>query len=73
MRTDLLPTSYDAKVARVIEEAAEVLKCIGKMQRFGKQAQDPVTKIKYDNEADLREELTHLKHSIEQLEAWYNI
>ncbi len=71
MREDLLPTSFEGRVARIIEESAEVLKCIGKLQRFGKQAQDPVTKIKYNNEDDLREELKHLKHAISSLEDWY--
>jgi len=68
MRSDLLPTSFDGRIARLIEEAAEVLKCIGKLQRFGKQAIDPTTNIKYDNEKDLKDELQDLKHAIQELE-----
>lgn len=71
MRNDLLPTSFDGRLARLIEETAEVLKCIGKLQRFGKQAMDPVTNVKYDNEQDLRDELKDLKHAIAELEKFW--
>lgn len=70
MRNDLLPTSFEGRLGRLVEECGEVLQCVGKIQRFGKQAQDPITKIKYDNVADLKEELQHLKHSIEQTQDW---
>lgn len=72
MREDLLPTSFEGRLGRLVEECGEVLQVIGKIQRFGKQAQDPVTKIKYDNVKDLQEELQHLKHSIQQMEDWIN-
>lgn len=68
MREDLLPTSFDGRLARLIEEMAEVLKCIGKLQRFGRQATDPKTNIKYDNVKDLGDELVDLKHAIAEME-----
>lgn len=68
MRNDLLPTSFDGRIARLIEETGEVLKAIGKLQRFGKEAIDPKTNIKYDNVQDLKEELEDLKHSISEVE-----
>lgn len=68
MREDLLPTSFEGRLYRLIEESAEVLKCICKLQRFGKQAIDPKTDIKYDNVADLKEELKDLKHAIDEVE-----
>lgn len=68
MRDDLLPTSFDGRIARLIEETAEVLKCIGKLQRFGKEAIDPKTNIKYDNLKDLKEELQDLKHAVAEVE-----
>lgn len=71
MREDLLPTSFEGRIARVIEESGEVIQAIGKIQRFGKEAQDPKTKIKYNNVEDLKEELQHLKHSIKELEDWF--
>lgn len=70
MREDLLPTSFEGRLGRLIEECGEVLHVAGKILRFGKQAQDPKTKIKYDNTADLHEELQHLKHSIQHMEEY---
>jgi len=68
MRIDLLPTSFDGRLARLVEETGEVLKVCGKILRFGKEAMDPKTNIKYDNVADLKEELQDLKHAIEEME-----
>lgn len=68
MRNDLLPTSFEGRMARLIEETAEVLKCIGKLQRFGREAIDPKTDIKYDNILDLKNELEDLKHAIAEIE-----
>lgn len=68
MRNDLLPTSFEGRIARLIEETGEVLKCIGKLERFGKEAIDPKTNIRYDNVLDLKNELEDLKHSISELE-----
>lgn len=71
MREDLLPTSFEGRLSRLVEECGEVLQAVGKIQRFGREAQDPVTKIKYDNVADLRQELVDLKDSIKQIEDWF--
>lgn len=68
MREDLLPTSFEGRLSRLIEESAEVLKVIGKIQRFGSIAMDPKTNIKYDNIEDLKEELKDLKHAIGEVE-----
>jgi NTP pyrophosphatase (non-canonical NTP hydrolase) len=66
-RPDLLPVTFEGKVGKVIEEAGEVLQAIGKAQRHGWQAEDPVTGIKYDNLSDLKNELLDLQHSIQQV------
>jgi len=72
MRQDLIPKTRSKRIARVLEEAGEVIKAIGKLQRFGKIARDPKTKIKYDNVADLRAEMKDLRHAIDELERDYN-
>ena len=68
MREDLLPETFDKKLAHLVEECGEVLKAIGKIQRFGESATDPVTHIFYNNLLDLKLELQDLKHAIECLE-----
>lgn len=35
MREDLLPVTWDGKLARLEEEMGEVIKAIGKLRRFG--------------------------------------
>lgn len=67
MREDLLPNNWDAKLARVIEETGEVIKAIGKLQRFGEYATDPVTKIQYQNKQDLFGEIFDLQHALQEL------
>lgn len=64
MRPDLLPTTFDGKIGRIIEECGEVLQAIGKMQRFGLTAKDPKTGIEYDNLKDLNLELDDLRAAI---------
>lgn len=66
MREDLLPTTFDGKLYRVVEEAGEVLQAYGKMKRFGKIATDRKTGKRYDNLQDLRTELRQLHHAIEE-------
>lgn len=66
MREDLLPSTFDTKLARIEEEAGEVIKAIGKYHRFGATATDPKTNITYDNIKDIYSELSDLKHAIER-------
>lgn len=67
MRHDLLPHTFDGKVARVVEECGETLQAIGKLQRFGRVATDPSTKFTYDNVHDLNRELQDLQDAIRRL------
>ena len=71
-REDLLPTTLEGKIAKVVEEAGEVLQAIGKSQRHGFFAIDPMTKIHYDNRADLIVEMTQLREATIALEAALN-
>lgn len=67
MRQDLLPTTLDGKISKVLEECGEVIHAVGKYQRHGEVATDPKTQIKYYNLVDLYEELLDLRSSIEVL------
>lgn len=71
MRYDLLPTTYNGILIRLIEEASETIKAAAKIQRFGVIATDSKTGIKYDNVADLRSEINDLKHAIGEFEKLY--
>ena len=64
MRADLLPTTWEGRLARVEEECGEVIKAIGKMHRFGRVATDPKTKKKYDNVADIMDEVSDLSDAV---------
>jgi NTP pyrophosphatase (non-canonical NTP hydrolase) len=66
MRPDLLPRTWDTRLARVEEECGEVIKAIGKLHRFGRLATDPKTKLKYDNVADIMAEMYDLKDAIDR-------
>jgi NTP pyrophosphatase (non-canonical NTP hydrolase) len=68
MREDLLPTTLEGMLSRLVEETGEVLQVIGKIQRFGLYATDPKTGIKYDNATDLRRELADLRHALWMVE-----
>jgi hypothetical protein len=67
MRVDLLPTTLEGKISRVVEECGEVLQAIGKIQRFGYRPIDPKTGIQYDNWAELTNELGQLRHAAKQV------
>lgn len=67
MRKDLLPTTFDAKLAKIVEEAGEFLQAYGKYIRHGATPTDPLTGISYDNIKDMKAELEDLKSSIERL------
>jgi NTP pyrophosphatase (non-canonical NTP hydrolase) len=64
MREDLLPTTLDGKIAKVVEECGEVLHVIGKYGRHGWKPTDPKTGIQYNNLHDLGNELQDLNSSI---------
>lgn len=66
MREDLLPTTFEGSLSKIIEESSEVLRVIAKIQMHGFEATDPKTKIKYNNLSDLWMELKDLEHSIEE-------
>jgi hypothetical protein len=66
MRVDLLPTTWDGRLARIEEECGETIKAIGKMHRFGRTATDPKTKIEYDNVSDLMAEIYDLRDAIDR-------
>lgn len=68
MRPDLLPTTLAGMLSHVMQEAAEVIQVGSKVQMFGWTAIDPKTKIKYDNDKDMRLGLQELKIVISRLE-----
>jgi len=65
MREDLLPKDFTGALARLVEEAGEVLQVVGKIGRFGLSPTDPKTGLKYFNGADLEMELQDLEHAIQ--------
>lgn len=69
MRSDLLPTTWQGKADRFVEEVGECLKALGKLGRFGHSATDPLTGISYDNRGDLLSELDDLEHATKALRA----
>lgn len=68
MRPDLLPTTLAGMLSHVMQEAAEVIQVGSKIQMFNWTSIDPMTKIKYDNDKDMRRELMDLKLAISRLE-----
>ena len=64
MRLDLLPTTFDGKLDKVVEEAGEFLQAFGKYRRFGATPVDIKTDIKYDNIADMYRELQDLQMAV---------
>ena len=67
MRPDLLPKTFDGKMAKVMEECGEVLQAMGKVQRHGLVAFDhgssetPISPPRcYHNGADLLREMDEL-------------
>jgi NTP pyrophosphatase (non-canonical NTP hydrolase) len=68
MREDLIPKTFEGSLSRLVEECGEVLKAIGKIQRFGETATDGRTALTYHNTVDLLMELQDLKHAISETE-----
>lgn len=70
-RPDLLPKTFKGSLYKLVEESGEVLQVIGKIQRHGILAKDPLLNIIYDNGTDLINELSDLKHAILETERLY--
>jgi hypothetical protein len=66
MRADLMPTTREGKLARVLEECGEVVQAYGKLLRFGETATDYKTQKHYDNRADLIEEMRQLQQALNE-------
>src|SRR5712671_5052010 len=73
MRPDLLPITFRDCLSHVVEECGEVLKAIGKLDRFGEKATDPKTGIKYDNIADLLTEINDLENAMNRVKQRYQM
>ena len=65
MEDDLLPTTLDGKCWRLAEECSEVIKVVSKLRRHGPRPRYRGTR--YDNVADLHEEMKHVLHAYEEL------
>lgn len=63
-RADLLPTTFDGALAKLVEECGEVLQVVGKIGRHGVRAVDHKTRIEYDNGADLVREMIDVEEAI---------
>lgn len=68
MDPKLLPRSREGKLDRLIEECAEVIKCVCKLRRFGTTVHVHEG-IEYDNLADLEREIEDLEHAIRAVKA----
>lgn len=68
MRIDLLPQTLNGMLSHVMQEAGSVISIASKVQMFGWTAIDPKTKIKYDNDKNLKEKLVELKIAMARLE-----
>ena len=66
-RPDLLPTTFEAKLGKVVEEIGEFLQAYGKYQVFGARPIDPKTGKQYDNVADMIAEMKDLAHALKEL------
>lgn len=64
MRSDRLPNTYDEALTRIIQEAAEVIQAVTKLQQYGFVATDNKTGITYDNVVAMLSEFNDLEHAI---------
>ena len=71
MRADLLPKTYDKALIRVIQEAAEVIQVVTKLQQYGFTATDPKTGKSYDNVSDMLNEFNDLEHAINTIRKFH--
>lgn len=69
VNNDLLPQSFEGKLAHVIEECAEVTKAIIKLKRFGDEPH-AYGGVIYDNIGDLRREVADLRAALTRLDGW---
>jgi NTP pyrophosphatase (non-canonical NTP hydrolase) len=67
MRKDLLPKSFDGRLAKLVEESGEFLQAYGKYMRHGAKPTDPKTGKKYDNVADMISEMKDMAHALMKL------
>ena len=63
-RADLLPKTFEGAIYKLTEECGELLQAIGKLQRFGKTATDPITGIRYDNWGAVQDEMADVQEAI---------
>lgn len=68
-RVDLLPTTFDGKLDKLVEECGEFLQAYGKYRRFGSNPTDPKTGKQYDNVADMLLEICDIRDAVEALGA----
>ncbi len=66
MNPRYLPTTLEGKISRIVEECAEVLKAIGKAQRFGLEKTGPAGG--FSNAAEILNECADLRHAISDVE-----
>lgn len=66
MKKEFLPHTLDGKLIHVVEECAEVTKCVTKIQRFGLHNRHPSKKL--DNVQALRAEVKDLKYAWQRLD-----
>lgn len=66
-RMDLLPTTFETKLGKIVEEAGEFMQTYDKFIRHGLIAIDPVTNKIYDNKMDMLNELNDLRFAINRL------
>jgi len=71
MRNDLLPVTYEGALCRIIQECAEVIKTITKIQQYGFRATDDKTNITYDNLKDMFSEFNDLEHAIRSIREFH--
>jgi len=71
MRADLLPTTYQGCLIRVVQECAEVIQAITKLWQYGSTPTDHKTGITYDNVRDILNECNDILHAIEPIILYY--
>jgi hypothetical protein len=70
-RPDLLPTTFEGSLSRLIEEMCEAGRVIAKIQQHGEIAVDPQTGIRYHNINDLFNELYDVVYAVEECKRLY--
>ena len=73
MREDLLPKTYEGALTRVVQEAAEVIQAITKLQQYGSVATDQKTGISYNNVMDMLTEFNDLEHAMTVIRGYHRL